>query len=171
MRTALLAWLLLFLAACGTDGSGSTADTAVGDTVVAGAAILPGEGVRVDGVDLPLGIDYDTLVGHLGEPSVVRDLAPLGVRFAYPARGIAGELAPTDAREIVVFHLRDGFTGATPDGVAPGSSRSDVESVYGVGTSDPFLAVTWFREEGLGIYWAGDTVDGIVVFASGSSTP
>lgn len=167
---AIATFLLVLLAACGSSGTGGAADTTgpadtSPDVRAAGTSITPGVGVTVDGAAFALGTTLPELTARFGAPADRRDLGPLGVRFGYPALGLAGLLASSaDDAPVTTVYVEPGFAGAMDAGVGLGSDEAAVRAQLGDPVVDPFAGVWWYRDAGVALQWESGAVVRVLLF-------
>jgi len=143
------------------DGDDDTPDGDTEETLPpqAEGSIEVGIGIHLEQDTITFGTTLSQLTTLLGDAIEVRNIDNTTSRFRILNTPVSGLLHGTGVdATLVALTLVTGFNGKTADGIGIGSSRTDVDSLYGVGVLDPFLSATWHDNSGVVFEMENDKV-------------
>ena len=156
----------LLFTACASDPA--PAEPPADATAEAGRpAFVPGWGVRVDGKELRLDDTFATTKDAIGTPAQLRDLGPLGTRFAYPDLHLSGMLTgPEDTAKVTSTTAHPGFDEGTAEKPWLGAGEATLRAELGEALRDPFLNAWLYRDRGVAFQMEGGAVAEVTVFGA-----
>ena len=124
------------------------------DICAVDAAIVPIDGVNLNGRMVCLGWEVEQVEQELGAPGTRQDLGTTGVRALYPYRDLTLLYADATATApLRAITLHQGVKAVTIDGLGIGSSEADARAAFGTPVIDPVLQAWIYDTDGLTLQW------------------